>query len=300
MTGREKFLHNPFPFRLKWASLGKHWEGRIATGAPIDSRQSWALNTPHCTHKNCATAGPCVLSIIYSFSFFFFPDWVSVCSSGCPRTRSVEQAGPQLRDLLVSVSWVMGLKPCTPPPPPFSPVYNLYVYACFFKLPASSPEASCSPPSWKCDNSSGPQMGACNENTLALDIFIGWSFRNWSVLMCQLASDRSAKNKRGEEAVNKQCWQTGYEEGRVPSSPQHQTPKQLKMNQRPNYYAWNPKLGVEPGLPGGNPVRKNKAKIPQHNKNPRTIIWLLKNTREILQDIAGGMGGWGGGLCVLL
>jgi hypothetical protein len=41
---------------------------------------------------------------------FFFGDRVSLCSSGCPGTHSVDQAGLKLRNLPASASQVLGLK----------------------------------------------------------------------------------------------------------------------------------------------------------------------------------------------
>jgi hypothetical protein len=41
------------------------------------------------------------------------PDRVSLCSSGCPETHSVDQAGLELRNLPASASQVLGLKACT-------------------------------------------------------------------------------------------------------------------------------------------------------------------------------------------
>jgi hypothetical protein len=58
-------------------------------------------------------------SLIYYIltSFFFFPRQVSLCSSGCPGTHSVDQAGLELRNLPASAaSEVLGLKACTTMP----------------------------------------------------------------------------------------------------------------------------------------------------------------------------------------
>ena len=51
---------------------------------------------------------------LFFFFFFFliFRDRVSLCSSGCPRTHSVDQAGLELRNPPASASQVLGLKAC--------------------------------------------------------------------------------------------------------------------------------------------------------------------------------------------
>jgi hypothetical protein len=49
----------------------------------------------------------------FGLVWFFFWDRVSLCSSGCPRTHSVDQAGLELRNLPASASRVLGLKVCT-------------------------------------------------------------------------------------------------------------------------------------------------------------------------------------------
>jgi hypothetical protein len=46
------------------------------------------------------------------FLFWFFRDRVSLCSPGCPRTHSVDQAGLELRNPSASASLVLGLKAC--------------------------------------------------------------------------------------------------------------------------------------------------------------------------------------------
>jgi hypothetical protein len=43
----------------------------------------------------------------------WFQNRVSLCSPGCPRTHSVDQAGLELRNLPASASQVLGLKACT-------------------------------------------------------------------------------------------------------------------------------------------------------------------------------------------
>jgi hypothetical protein len=52
-------------------------------------------------------------SFVFFFSFFLFPDRVSLYSSGCPGTHFVDQAGLELRNKPASDSRVLGLKVCT-------------------------------------------------------------------------------------------------------------------------------------------------------------------------------------------
>ena len=57
--------------------------------------------------------------MIHFMSFFFFlvfRDRVSLCSPGCPGTRSVDQAGLELRNPTASASRVLGLKACATTP----------------------------------------------------------------------------------------------------------------------------------------------------------------------------------------
>jgi hypothetical protein len=50
------------------------------------------------------------LFVCLFFVFLFFQDRVSLCSSGCPGTHSVDQAGLELRNPPASASQVLGLK----------------------------------------------------------------------------------------------------------------------------------------------------------------------------------------------
>ena len=49
-------------------------------------------------------------SFVCLFLVLFFPDRMSLCSSGCPGIHFVDKAGVKLRDLLASASQVLGLK----------------------------------------------------------------------------------------------------------------------------------------------------------------------------------------------
>jgi hypothetical protein len=56
-----------------------------------------------------------MLKKTFFFFFFFlvFQDRVPLCSSGCPRTHFVDQAGLELGNPPSSASQVLGLKACT-------------------------------------------------------------------------------------------------------------------------------------------------------------------------------------------
>jgi hypothetical protein len=57
-----------------------------------------------------------VMMLLFLFFVLFFWDRVSLCSSGCPRTHFVEQAGLELRNPPASASQVLGLKVCATMP----------------------------------------------------------------------------------------------------------------------------------------------------------------------------------------
>jgi hypothetical protein len=62
-------------------------------------------------HKDFKTL---ILNFIFVFvCLFVFHDRASLYTSSCPGTRSVDQAGLELRDLRASVSLVMRLEVCT-------------------------------------------------------------------------------------------------------------------------------------------------------------------------------------------
>jgi hypothetical protein len=53
-----------------------------------------------------------ILFFFFVFYFLVFRDRVSLCSSGCPGTHSVDQAGLELINPPASASQVLGLKAC--------------------------------------------------------------------------------------------------------------------------------------------------------------------------------------------
>ena len=55
----------------------------------------------------------CLFVCLFVCLFLFFWDRVSLYSSGCPGTHSVDQAGLEHRNLPASASQVLGLKACT-------------------------------------------------------------------------------------------------------------------------------------------------------------------------------------------
>jgi hypothetical protein len=70
-------------------------------------------------------ASPSLFSLLFLFVclffvFCFFRDRVSLCSSGCPRTHSIDQAGLELRNPPASASRVLGSKVCATTPSSFA------------------------------------------------------------------------------------------------------------------------------------------------------------------------------------
>jgi hypothetical protein len=61
--------------------------------------------------------------LFFFVCFLFFGDRVSLCSSGCPGTHFVDQAGLELRNPPASASRVLGLKACATTPSYFSHIY---------------------------------------------------------------------------------------------------------------------------------------------------------------------------------
>jgi hypothetical protein len=55
-------------------------------------------------------------ALALSLSLVFFRDKVSLCSTGCPGTHFVDQAGLKLRNVPASASQVLGLKACDTTP----------------------------------------------------------------------------------------------------------------------------------------------------------------------------------------
>jgi hypothetical protein len=57
-----------------------------------------------------------IFSNLFLFLVLVFQDRVSLCSSGCPGTHFVDQAGCELRNPPASASRVLGLKVCATMP----------------------------------------------------------------------------------------------------------------------------------------------------------------------------------------
>jgi hypothetical protein len=79
------------------------------------------------------TNWPVSFFLIFSLSrfvllCFVFQDRVSLCSSGCPGTHFVDQAGFELINPLASASWVLGLKEWLPRPASFFFSYKNNIY----------------------------------------------------------------------------------------------------------------------------------------------------------------------------
>jgi hypothetical protein len=75
---------------------------------PLGLRQWGSCHS--CAHNN--TNSILFLGFFFFFFFLAFQDRVSLCSSGCPGTHSVDQAGLELRNPPASASQVLGLKAC--------------------------------------------------------------------------------------------------------------------------------------------------------------------------------------------
>ena len=60
-------------------------------------------------------AGLFLFLFVFFCLFFVFQDRVSLCSSGCSGTHSVDQVGLELRNSPASASQVLGLKACAQP-----------------------------------------------------------------------------------------------------------------------------------------------------------------------------------------
>jgi hypothetical protein len=67
-----------------------------------------SLNT---SSKSCSIWGFFWVFLVF-LAFWLFRDRVSLCSSGCPGTHSVDQAGLKLRNPPASASQELGLKAC--------------------------------------------------------------------------------------------------------------------------------------------------------------------------------------------
>jgi hypothetical protein len=66
----------------------------IKTGQPLPA-SAWQARLPRAEAQKLECAG----SFVFVFVFGFFRDRVSLCSTGCPGTHSVDQAGLKLRNL---------------------------------------------------------------------------------------------------------------------------------------------------------------------------------------------------------
>ena len=64
----------------------------------------------------CHSMKTCYPQSVCLFVCLFFRDRVSLCSPGCRGTRSVDQAGLELRNSIASASQVLGLKACATTP----------------------------------------------------------------------------------------------------------------------------------------------------------------------------------------
>jgi hypothetical protein len=90
------------------STLGK--TPRNTSQRNLHSPNPWGF-CGHCLISLCSEHIFCLFVCL--FVCLFFQDRISLCSSGCPGTHSVDQAGLELRNLPASASQVLGLKACS-------------------------------------------------------------------------------------------------------------------------------------------------------------------------------------------
>lgn len=83
---------------------------------------TWVLGTslgPQSEDQMLLSASLVSPSGFLVFVWLVFRDTFSLCSPSCPRTYFVDQGGLEIKDLLTSASWTLGLKVCTTTAPVF-------------------------------------------------------------------------------------------------------------------------------------------------------------------------------------
>jgi hypothetical protein len=90
----------------------------------------WSWARQRSSRSSCLCL-PTLARFLFVFFFLVFRDRVSQCSSGCPRTHSVDQAGLELRNPPASASQVLGLKVCaTTTQHLLGSLYDIKIYFC--------------------------------------------------------------------------------------------------------------------------------------------------------------------------
>jgi hypothetical protein len=91
------------------------WKERVSPAPPLEKNVSSYLNPSLLWRAHNLVSIFHNMALVSNFfcSVWFFRDRVSLCSSGCPETHSVDQAGLELRDLPLFASQVLRWKVCT-------------------------------------------------------------------------------------------------------------------------------------------------------------------------------------------
>jgi hypothetical protein len=111
------------------------WVSATNTATEQSNRQNYYL--PHYCTPNIFLKSVC---LFVCFSVFQNQD--SLCSTGCPGTLSVDQAGFKPRDPPASASWVLELKVCTSTSHP--QLFNICPLARWSSSPVSPPQSNLS------------------------------------------------------------------------------------------------------------------------------------------------------------
>jgi hypothetical protein len=102
-------------------SLGHQVSTRLGASCPTKARQGSLLHMFRGPQTSL-----CMLLFVCLVGWLVFRDRVSLYSSDCPGTHSVDQDGLELRNLPASASQVLGLKACATTA---QPVYALWLVA---------------------------------------------------------------------------------------------------------------------------------------------------------------------------
>jgi hypothetical protein len=101
---------------------------KLCTVKPLATAYIYAYKYAYICVCVCVYVYIYIYMYVYQSFFFFlvFRDRVSLCSSGCPGTHSVDQAVHELRNPPASASRVLGLKACAAAPG----MISLFIFSC--------------------------------------------------------------------------------------------------------------------------------------------------------------------------